>query len=547
MCQGCVSPVVAFSWLGGILINGSFIWLISLGTATHWPLGLVLAILYTCILFGVASRLMRREEPAFIVDIFLLLGVIGVASSGGILASNIFTSGCGPHDGPPRPIATWSSPTTNLSRDVMIWAQRTSWDAGSTFVYEPVGAALFFRGQRASGRGEALWRSTAGSASPVQLDGSFVRPHGLVAVGQHVCFVAHTNTSYADAVYCYASDGLSYTHVSGRNGDEPRSPRSLLATPDGSLFFKAWAPFGRTPSEGVVYRADPPFTTADLLSRPKGGVFPPPPPPPPAAPGASPPPLPPPGCDSEAGVRTMAVGLLGLATLPALLVSLFIWWRLKAQSMALATFVSVSALAINVYAIIAPGGAASAGDFVQWWFLCAGAAFLLLFISLKLQNRVDNITFRWALDVGCIAYAGAMLAILHVPFTDMAWRWVVYQFTLLLTMLLLSAVAASTTTGLPLVLASAAVFVDAWRLTVELTRLLGSSSLATLATVVMLGLVGLLLVFAGLAYDRHKDNIAAAVDAVAERACGPWRKRPPPPPEPTHASASASRVPKVLV
>jgi len=180
------------------------------------------------------------------------------------------------------------------------------------------------------------------------------------------------------------------------------------------------------------------------------------------------------------------------------------------------------------------------------WFFAAGAAWLLLFISLKLQTRVDLNTFRWALDVGCIAYVGALHAIVQVPFTDAAWRWILYQFTFLLPMLLIAAVAASTTTGLPLVFASTAVFIDAWRLTVELTRLMGgSSSLATLVTFVTLGVVGMLIVFAGLAYNQYKDDITAAVEAFAERACVPWRKKVPP--GPTHNSTAASTATKVLV
>jgi len=37
---------------------------------------------------------------------------------------------------------------------------------------------------------------------------------------------------------------------------------------DGVLYLKAQAPFGGTPAEGVVYRAEPPSATVLLLSRP---------------------------------------------------------------------------------------------------------------------------------------------------------------------------------------------------------------------------------------------------------------------------------------
>ena len=41
-CEGC-NPAIAFSWVGGILVNLSLIFLVSWGTAIFWPIGLGLA------------------------------------------------------------------------------------------------------------------------------------------------------------------------------------------------------------------------------------------------------------------------------------------------------------------------------------------------------------------------------------------------------------------------------------------------------------------------------------------------------------------------
>jgi len=119
-----------------------------------------------------------------------------------------------------------------------------------------------------------------------------------------------------------------------------------------------------------------------------------------------------------------------------------------------------------------------------------------------------------------------MHAIVQVPFVDDVWRWVLYQFTMLLPMLLLSLIAASTTAGLPLVLASAAIFIDAYKFTVELTKLVDDPSMRTLVTFVVLGVVGMGVVFAGLLYSKFQADISDAVDSFAARACGPCRKPP---------------------
>jgi len=101
----------------------------------------------------------------------------------------------------------------------------------------------------------------------VELDGSLTEPRSLVVASQHVCFVAHLTYSSEESVYCYTSDGLSYTQLTLGDG-EPRNPHSLLVAADGVLYLKAQAPFGGTPAEGVVYRAEPPSATVLLLSRP---------------------------------------------------------------------------------------------------------------------------------------------------------------------------------------------------------------------------------------------------------------------------------------
>jgi len=81
-----------------------------------------------------------------------------------------------------------------------------------------------------------------------------------------LCRAPHLISSEA-SVYCYTSDGLSYTQLTLGDG-EPRNPHSLLVAADGVLYLKAQAPFGGTPAEGVVYRAEPPSATVLLLSRP---------------------------------------------------------------------------------------------------------------------------------------------------------------------------------------------------------------------------------------------------------------------------------------
>jgi hypothetical protein len=135
---------------------------------------------------------------------------------------------------------------------------------------------------------------------------------------------------------------------------------------------------------------------------------------------------------------------------------------------------------------------------------------------LKLQNRIDLTTFRWAVDVGCIAYVASMHAIVHVPFTTDWWRWVIYQFTMLLPMVILALVSTNTTTGLPTFLVGLAIFVDAWKITIEMRSFMTSDpTFQTFITFAFLGGIGFVIIFAAMSYNKYKDAITQAVDRFA--------------------------------
>lgn len=355
MCTGC-SPTVAFSWLGGLLVNGSFVALISWGTASFWPMGLTLALLYTALLFSGAAWLLKRERsPSIAISMLLLLGVLGVGTSGLILAYNAFGCSTASSDGSTLVDWTFLPPAINASAALLAWASADQWSSGSlaTFAHAAAAGATFFAGRGSSNGREVLWRSDGAGVLP--LDDSLQSPRSLVVAGggTYVCFVAYAG---ADAVHCYDGAGAAYTTIVAAAGSAaPRSPRALLVDGDGTLWFKSEAPFGMSPASGVAFRADPTLTTATLVSIPQLISFWPP-PPPPAAPGQ---PAPTDGaCDAEGGSRAQALATLLLASLPALVTSIALWLRLdaRAPSMALAAFLGASAVVLNAYWVVEPGG-----------------------------------------------------------------------------------------------------------------------------------------------------------------------------------------------
>lgn len=194
MCGGC-SPATCCSYVGGILINGSFIALISWGTAVFWPIGLGLSAIYAVLLFTGAACLARRKKaPRIAVDLLYLLGVIGVGVTGVILAYN--TVGCDALRPPNGSGEDWvtrldsSTPT-----EVRDWVAEPRWTTGATFV-QTSGGSLFFAGSNETHYTRLLWRS-AGGATPHAVSDDLSHPTGLVSDASRVCFSPTRKTAHA--------------------------------------------------------------------------------------------------------------------------------------------------------------------------------------------------------------------------------------------------------------------------------------------------------------------------------------------------------------
>ena len=224
----------------------------------------------------------------------------------------------------------------------------------------------------------------------------------------------------------------------------------------------------------------------------------------------------------------LAVSMLCLATIPVLVIAIVVWHTTGVPSMACATFVGASALAVNLYFCFEPGGD-GAGNVLKWWFASAGAAWLFAFCALKLARSVDNGTLAWAVNTGCIAFFTALHAITEVPFTADGLSWLAYNLVVFIPMLFASLVLSSSAndspTWLPLFFASLGLLQDAWKVTNELTRLVENSTAAMFVRFVTLGLVGAGVVAAGLAYHQHQALVADSIETIADKMCHRCRKK----------------------
>jgi hypothetical protein len=533
-CGGKCDATIAFVWLGGILVNFSFTALISWGTATFWPFGLGFSILYTALLFLAGGRWVRKWKPdqtEIFTDILLLLAVIGVGVSGTIVAYN--TVGCEAV----RPIyptadGDWSFPTAGMSDEVAAWAAADRWAGASraTFAFDRDSSATLFSARNASATSDGVWRTLPSAPEPMELlpSGLLSNPSSFVSLAPRVCFIGYVRSPAAASpgyfpstatVLCHDADGPSYTQLTGT--DAPQSPTALLAA-GGFLWVKAEAPFGSTPSGGVIYRTNAALSSASLVSVPTGSsAFPS--PPPPNSPGGEPT-----GCDTRSGFRLMAVAMLLLAVMPSLLATALVYWKLRAPSMALAGYAWLFALVINIYAIADPDGS-EAFAIIRWWGLLFGGLWLLLFTSFKLAGHAGDRKaaglYVWAVNTGVLSYFAAIHAVTEVPISSSALAWVLYNLFGVVPLILVALTSSSSAAGLPLLFACAGLFIDTYKITDELANLVSDPTLQLFIRFLTLGVVGIGIVVLGFVYNKNKVLVAERVDAFAIRACGPCRKK----------------------
>lgn len=540
MCRGC-NPTCAFSYVGGLLVNSSFVFLISWGTAVFWPIGFAIAVLYTAGLFAVGTYLRKRESPVPAINLLYLVGVVGVGASGMILAYNV--TGCNSRSGSSSSSTSqdwvFDAVASNASTDVVAWAGLSRWRSDrsdATYAFVPSTGATYFRGRNGtSSHSEYLIRASAG-VPPVLVSDAITSPSYLHLVGEpssHLCFVGWSTSPISGVyncdsrVYCCSIGtdcALSLAAVAPLAATaEPCNPTDLLVDAAGVLWLKTNAPFGVSSSSGVVYRVGPPFTSASLASRPVSASYPP--PPPPSTPGAAPSSSSASGgCNSEHAFRMMALAALLLATLPSLGTALWLWWKLSIPSMAFAAFALLSAVVLNSYALADPRGT-HAYDVIKWWFALFGFVWLVGAAAVKLAERADDETIAWAINAGSIAYFAAVHAITQVPFSATAFGWVVYNVVLTLPMLALAVVVAGVSAGLPLLLASAGILIDTYKVTNEIVALLGDPTIQLFVRFLVLATVGVGIVALGVLYPRYQAPLAEWVDAMASLVCVRCRRR----------------------
>eukprot|EP00946_MAST-07B_sp_MAST-7B-sp1_P004883 g4883.t1 len=522
MC--CGSPSVTFGWLGGVVVNFAFASLVVWGAATNWPVGMAFSAVYTAALFWFSAYLRKNfaekvEGLRRATDVLLLVAVFGVGVTTLFLPVNLI--GCagessgvgatGEYNNAPVPagLAEWASHDLYAT---------LAYDAPS---YARVNGSLFFSGSNGTNAGSQHTLMVSRALSPevsVVDNGRIRNPTFFVKpTDSSLCFVAlwrretaeSTRTPRGEQLLCTLDDG---TTVFALNliGDAPVENPWAVVAHGGLVYFKGSATNTLTPRNGLIYVADPVAGTLSLLAADANNSM--------------------PGinstksegsdsksdaCDTDAATQTAAVVTLFVTSLPLLIIAIFIGVKWNVASMSAAVFVGMSVVVVNLY-VIADPKTPDMESLLKWWFTVFSAVWLASCLMFSLSNRVLTASaLSWAMNVGGVFYFGAMHAQLEIPFNDVPWRWVVYQFV---SVLPLFGLGIATDKTLLLLLSAAGLIIDVFRLSTFLIDLTSNDAAKILIRFTILAASGMGIVFGGFKYQQLSPQLQKKVSAFA-RTC----------------------------
>lgn len=473
-----------FAWLGAIVVNIAFISFIVWGANAIWWVGFSISIVYTGILFGLArfidkksgwdetneSRSLDDEDDGLVmhesaVDYAsqdaaarqmpilanLLYGLFALALgvTGYFLPINIFYC-AEDRPGPHRLPGHWETNITALPEEVQDWASSTkSRDSYASFIYIPGPKVTLFQGS-SDNRGGAigLWAAPASiypfhSAEPINFP-DIKNPTQFTSVGTNkACFVAYKKlapppkpnprpvpkpVSMENFIAC--CDGKALWTASSNTTH--RSPNDFfVANGTATLWYKDDPPYsGKQIDTGtLIYSLDTKTmeeTLHSIYHAPHGYTQ-------------------PVGDYNEAGndcwasqnkiARQRAFLALFVSASPVAVVSVLLWIRRQASSMAVTAYIGLSAMATFLFILI--GGEDHIDTFLRWWFSVTGALWMIIMTDLSFSTRrVAKGPFIWGVNFGALIFFIGMISLTGVIETmitkeifdrKQAWRWLVFN------------------------------------------------------------------------------------------------------------------------
>jgi len=534
MCS-CGATAI-FAWIGFILVNAAFLGIISWGSVTAWPLGLVLILIYAAALLGAAFYIERRigtqgeenvdqeaEEAegqvsstaqeqqendglAGVVTVIYLLFVFAIGTVGLYLAINLFQCGS---DGSFSGRVNWIE-KENIPQDVK--DNIYSYDKTSGFAYFPSSGVTWFESrvsdeQNNISSGQYLMSVSGGKSPELLAVVKYPRLFTKYLNSTCVCGQDYVMDSQ-EVVYC-SSDGSSVELAFNATKDITYINHMYVSpSPEDKLWIYANSndPYGEvifsvnTNMVTEIHSVKEGFDSNDKYDD---------------------------SCeDFEQQSRKISLMTLFLSCIPVMFTSSFLYQRKNfIPSMVLSFYVGLTGVVATSYLSLYPDFPNDLYDVIRWWLAVSGFALLCLMAYLSLTQKITSAVMSWGIfTFGVCYFAGTMMVVEIVSnFNDGGdwWRWIVIN---VITFIPLIVVGISLGQMFLLALGAIGLMMDVFRFSLQLRIWMGDSGFFPIIQFVILAVFGVFILAMGIFVRKGTGKIQKNVYKWAELNLGSSKK-----------------------
>ncbi|KAL7476008.1 hypothetical protein ACHAW6_001899 [Cyclotella cf. meneghiniana] len=540
-----------FAWVGALVVNAAFISIIAWGASTIWYVGFIISAVYTAILFGLArvvdkksawdvvptdneashdnstnseglhietgvavppgrkvfsrSNNTKRRMPV-LANLLYGLFALALGVTGYFLPMNIFscdlTSGSAMHSSE----GIWSTDSAALPVDVRTWASSTQPTEPSlaSFIYilgEEQNSTLF---AGTDGKHpQTLWLTTMG-AQPINFP-EIQDPFYFTATGNGwACFAGINTMSSSDYNYeqtqigglIGCSDGKIVTTTINSTIRTFQGPYDFFVDDNHTLWYKDYPSYyGDHIETGTLVYSIVDYNTMEVKLHSTFST----------------------SRDAAADNRDncwtkQSIFVIFVSAIPITLASVLLWLKRKAPSMAITSFIGLSAVAVSLYLAIV-GQTDGIDKFWWWWLSISGALYVVILSDLSYCKRqIAHGPLIWGINFGALAFLIGMIFLTGIFELPGAWPWVTFNA---LALLPLGIVGLGHNLVFLLVLCALG-----WLMTtVKIASAIAAAVSAAEVPIyfIVLAISGLLIASAGWFLNKHQDHIQRVLGFYMKR------------------------------
>ena len=196
-----------------------------------------------------------------------------------------------------------------------------------------------------------------------------------------------------------------------------------------------------------------------------------------------------------------------VSSIPTLMVSILLWCKRNAPSMALTSYIGLSATACFTYMAIV-GNAYNMNDFWGWWLSISGALYMIIMSDLLHCNRrIARSPLIWGINLAALAFFIGMIFLTGIYELNMAWTWIVFN---LFALIPLAIVGIGYNQVFLLVLCAVGWLMTAIEVATAIAAITASTANVPIYFIV-LAISGLLIAAAGWWLNRNQDELQSVI------------------------------------